>query len=271
MQDGPADERSARRARRRLLPITATPRRRRRRTRARSAFRRERTPRRAGASKTCRSTRATWQAARRGAPPRGARRRHGAAQRAALRSRSAHRRALRPRSSRGDARAGIRGRSRQTAKPRRSTKSCSSRGNAPTRSSSTQRQVLARSSGRPNAREARSASACAGRRATRTYELGVELLEEALRVPIRANEAAFTYLRELWGTKEGNWDRVVELAGEGAQARASNGSETVHGGAGGDVDLASARQPHAGARLVRAAQRDLARAPEPARVREADW
>ncbi|HTN88208.1 MAG TPA: hypothetical protein VL242_31225, partial [Sorangium sp.] len=42
-------------------------------------------------------------------------------------------------------------------------------------------------------------------------EIGSKLLEESLRYD-PSNEAAFAYLRELWGTKEGNWERVASLA-----------------------------------------------------------
>src|SRR5262249_17192624 len=56
-------------------------------------------------------------------------------------------------------------------------------------------------------------------------ELGVELLQEAFAAD-PSNEAAFSFLREIWGTKEGNWDRVLELLDKAAQSDASNGSET---------------------------------------------
>jgi tetratricopeptide (TPR) repeat protein len=42
-------------------------------------------------------------------------------------------------------------------------------------------------------------------------EVGAKLLEEALEHE-PGSEGAFTYLRELWGAKEGNWDRVANLA-----------------------------------------------------------
>lgn len=48
-------------------------------------------------------------------------------------------------------------------------------------------------------------------------EVGSKMLEEALRHD-PSNDAAFAYLRELWGTKEGNWERVVALAESAAQA-----------------------------------------------------
>ena len=56
-------------------------------------------------------------------------------------------------------------------------------------------------------------------------EAGVELLQEAFAAD-PSNEAAFTFLREIWGTKEGNWERVVELLDRATQARPTNGSET---------------------------------------------
>jgi len=55
-------------------------------------------------------------------------------------------------------------------------------------------------------------------------ELGVELLQEAFAAD-PSKEAAFTFLREIWGTKEGNWERVLELLDK-AQSHESNGSET---------------------------------------------
>jgi len=56
-------------------------------------------------------------------------------------------------------------------------------------------------------------------------EAGVELLQEAFAAD-PSNEAAFTFLREIWGTKEGNWERVVELLDRATQSRNTNGSET---------------------------------------------
>ncbi|HMJ56028.1 MAG TPA: tetratricopeptide repeat protein [Polyangiaceae bacterium] len=56
-------------------------------------------------------------------------------------------------------------------------------------------------------------------------EAGVELLQEAFAAD-PSNEAAFTFLREIWGTKEGNWERVVELLDRATQTRNTNGSET---------------------------------------------
>jgi tetratricopeptide (TPR) repeat protein len=55
-------------------------------------------------------------------------------------------------------------------------------------------------------------------------ELGVELLQEAFSAD-PSNEAAFTFLRELWGTKEGNWERVIALLDKAAQHPHANGSE----------------------------------------------
>ncbi len=42
-------------------------------------------------------------------------------------------------------------------------------------------------------------------------EIGEKLFEEALEHD-PDNEGAFAYLRDLWGTKQGDWDRVVKLA-----------------------------------------------------------
>ncbi|WP_197041054.1 tetratricopeptide repeat protein [Chondromyces apiculatus] len=44
-------------------------------------------------------------------------------------------------------------------------------------------------------------------------EAGAKLLAESLTHDPQ-NEAAFAYLREVWGTKEGNWERVLRLAEE---------------------------------------------------------
>ena len=77
-------------------------------------------------------------------------------------------------------------------------------------SSSMQRKILA-AIGDP-AKRAEAAFRFGTRWVTRhqNVELGVELLGEAFAAD-PTNEAAFTYLREIWGNKEGNWDRVVEL------------------------------------------------------------
>src|SRR6185369_5942720 len=56
-------------------------------------------------------------------------------------------------------------------------------------------------------------------------ELGVELLQEAFAAD-PSKEAAFTFLREIWGTKEGNWERVLELLDKAQSQGTSNGSET---------------------------------------------
>lgn len=52
-------------------------------------------------------------------------------------------------------------------------------------------------------------------------EIGAQLLEEAL-ASDPTNEAAFAYLRELWGAKEGNWDKVLQLAERTAGANGSS-------------------------------------------------
>jgi tetratricopeptide (TPR) repeat protein len=51
------------------------------------------------------------------------------------------------------------------------------------------------------------------------HELGAELLADAL-AHDPSNEVAFLYLRELWGTRDGAWDKVVQLA-ENAVERGS--------------------------------------------------
>ncbi len=75
-------------------------------------------------------------------------------------------------------------------------------------------------------REALKATSDAGEKASAAYqfgarwalrhqnvEVGTQLIEEALRLdPTR--EEAFTFLRDTWGTKGGDWDRVVRLADE---------------------------------------------------------
>ena len=52
-------------------------------------------------------------------------------------------------------------------------------------------------------------------------EIGAKLLEESLEHD-PTNEAAFAYLRELWGGKEGNWDRVMSLAEKAAGENGAN-------------------------------------------------
>src|SRR5690606_5876559 len=47
-------------------------------------------------------------------------------------------------------------------------------------------------------------------------ELGAQLLEEALKLD-PSREAAFVYLRDIYGTRGGNWAHVVELASEIAE------------------------------------------------------
>ncbi len=86
-------------------------------------------------------------------------------------------------------------------------------------------------------------------------ETGVEFFEEALEND-PDNEGAFTYLRDLWGAKQGDWERVSKLAEKTAdrQRRLS-----VHGGPGGPGALASGRQPDARAHLVREVGRHRAR------------
>lgn len=77
-----------------------------------------------------------------------------------------------------------------------------------------QRRVLDRL---PSGGRAEAAFAYGLRWATRhqNVELGSKLLEESLDDD-PSNEAAFAYLRELWGSKEGDWDRVAQLAEKAA-------------------------------------------------------
>ena len=80
----------------------------------------------------------------------------------------------------------------------------------------TQRRVLAAHSGTERA----AISFRFGVRwATRhqNHEIGSQLLESAFESD-PSNEAAFAYLRELWGTKQGDWDRVIQLAERAADA-----------------------------------------------------
>ena len=53
------------------------------------------------------------------------------------------------------------------------------------------------------------------------HELGSQYLEQALELDPN-NEAAFTYLRDLWGNKQGEWDRVVQLAEKAASHESSS-------------------------------------------------
>lgn len=73
-----------------------------------------------------------------------------------------------------------------------------------------QRRVLDRLSG---AERAAAALRYGARWATRhqNAEVGAKFLEEVLEYDPRS-EGAFSFLRDLWGAKEGNWDRVATLA-----------------------------------------------------------
>lgn len=51
-------------------------------------------------------------------------------------------------------------------------------------------------------------------------EKGAELFEEALQHD-PTNDAAFTYLREMWGKKQGEWEKVIQLAERAAGANES--------------------------------------------------
>ncbi len=55
-------------------------------------------------------------------------------------------------------------------------------------------------------------------------ERGAQLFEETLENE-PGNEGAFAYLRDLWGTKQGDWDRVAQLA-ERLADRTSGGNDS---------------------------------------------
>src|SRR6185503_19732348 len=78
----------------------------------------------------------------------------------------------------------------------------------------TQRRIL---EARAGAARADAAFRFGVRWATRhqNQELGGQYLEEALEQD-PGNEAAFAYLRDLWGAKQGDWDRVIQLAEKAA-------------------------------------------------------
>ncbi|WP_437768228.1 tetratricopeptide repeat protein [Sorangium sp. So ce281] len=84
----------------------------------------------------------------------------------------------------------------------------------------TQRRIL---DGRAGVARGEAAFKFGVRWATRhqNVEIGSKLLEESLRFD-PSNEAAFAYLRELWGTKEGNWERVALLAESAANQNGSS-------------------------------------------------
>ncbi|AKT41625.1 tetratricopeptide repeat protein [Chondromyces crocatus] len=83
-----------------------------------------------------------------------------------------------------------------------------------------QRRILEKRSG-----EQRAAAAFkfGVRWATRhqNVDVGSKLLAESL-VLDPHNDAAFAYLRELWGTKENNWERVLELAESTAESQSAS-------------------------------------------------
>jgi tetratricopeptide (TPR) repeat protein len=84
----------------------------------------------------------------------------------------------------------------------------------------TQRRVLDALSGRARGD---AAFRYGTRWATRhqNVELGAQLFEEALEHDPDL-EGAFAYLRDLWGTKQGNWDKVAKLAEKTADSNASS-------------------------------------------------
>ena len=93
----------------------------------------------------------------------------------------------------------------------------------------TQRRIL---DARTGAARAAAAFRFGVRWATRhqNVEIGAKLLEEAL-AQEPSNEAAFAYLRELWGTKEGNWERVLSLAESAAAVDGGSPFMTAQAGA----------------------------------------
>jgi tetratricopeptide (TPR) repeat protein len=56
-------------------------------------------------------------------------------------------------------------------------------------------------------------------------DLGAEMLAEAF-LADPSNEAAFAYLREVWGGKDGNWEKLVDLVDKAVAGPGSNGAES---------------------------------------------
>jgi len=61
-------------------------------------------------------------------------------------------------------------------------------------------------------------------------QAGARMLEEAFSLSPASNEGAFAFLRELWGSKEGNWDKVLGLAEKVAQNGGANPYVLAQGG-----------------------------------------
>ena len=102
-------------------------------------------------------------------------------------------------------------------------------------------------------------------------EIGSRFLEEALALD-PSSEGAFHFLRDVYGKKAGDWDRVLRLAEEAATRAGENGNATFLTGAGRDDRLEERRQPDARASSSsrRSLSARIARAPPAARVRSAD-
>ena len=131
-----------------------------------------------------------------------------------------------------------------------------------------QREILPADRGPQGRARSRSPSARAGSSGTRTSRSASRFLEEALKLD-SDNEGAFFYLREAYGKKGGDWDRVLTIAEEAA-TRADDGGGTFLLAQAGTIAWRQLGQPHPRAPLVRAAERRLARAPAAPRVRGAD-
>ena len=82
------------------------------------------------------------------------------------------------------------------------------------------------------ARGSRSRSARAGSSRHQNVDIGAKFLEEAIKLDPE-NEGAFLYLREAYGRKGGDWDRVLTLAEEAVTTSGENGGGDVPPRAGG--------------------------------------
>ena len=86
-------------------------------------------------------------------------------------------------------------------------------------------------------------------------DTGAKFLEEAIKLDPE-NEGAFHYLRDAYGRKGGDWDRVLSLAEEAVTHIGRERQRDVPPRAGGDDRVASARQPDPRANGLRAPQPD---------------
>ena len=187
------------------------------------------------------------------------RRATGAAKARLLLARGAHRAALRARRGRGHARARLRGRPASNAGRRalrRAARRAADARRARARRSARSSQQIA---DRERARDARARrSARAGSRAIRTSSVGARFLEEALKLDPE-NEGAFFFLRDAYGKKGGDWDRVLTLAEEAATHAGDNGERDVPPRAGGTIAWRQLGNLIRARALVRAPQRVVAR------------